>query len=76
VRSLPDILAKFALSVAFILVIYKNYKRYGSKCWTMLLSDGIQYASLVILSNVICAIVIISEFSPLHTQPFLLFDCK
>jgi hypothetical protein len=76
IRSTPDILIKLTLSAAFVYIIHKNYKRYGSKCWTMLRRDGIQYASLVILSNLTCAILVICKVSPLYIPAFFLLDCK
>ncbi|KAI8049210.1 hypothetical protein BDF22DRAFT_699967 [Syncephalis plumigaleata] len=53
-RLLIDAPPNLVFSVAFSLVIYRQYKRYGDRCWRRLAKEGISTMLLVILSNLIC----------------------
>ncbi|KAI9594903.1 hypothetical protein BDF19DRAFT_442756 [Syncephalis fuscata] len=55
-RLLIDAPPNLVFSAAFSLVIYRQYKKFGDRCWKQLAKEGISTMLLVILSNVICMI--------------------
>ncbi|KAI8048638.1 hypothetical protein BDF22DRAFT_701870 [Syncephalis plumigaleata] len=56
VRLAVDIPANIVFSISFIIVIYRQYKRYGDQCWKKLAREGVITMMLVIISSIICAI--------------------
>ncbi|KAI9597276.1 hypothetical protein BDF19DRAFT_436409 [Syncephalis fuscata] len=45
------------LSIAFLIVVYRKYQRYGDKCWQMLMREGTVTMLLVLVSNFLCMIL-------------------
>ncbi|RKP27048.1 hypothetical protein SYNPS1DRAFT_27288 [Syncephalis pseudoplumigaleata] len=48
--------ANTVLSVAFLIVVYRKYRRYGEKCWRLLVREGTVTMLLVLGSNFLCMI--------------------
>ncbi|KAI9594904.1 hypothetical protein BDF19DRAFT_465784 [Syncephalis fuscata] len=60
-RLLIDLPPNAVFSVAFLAVIYQQYRRFGDRCWKRLTHDGITTMLLVILSNLTCVIFNLSD---------------
>ncbi|RKP05360.1 hypothetical protein THASP1DRAFT_26127 [Thamnocephalis sphaerospora] len=57
-------------SIAFLAVVYRQYRQFGSAAWARLVSDGIRTMGIVVLSNTICMLCIVFEvagFSQIET---------
>ncbi|RKP05294.1 hypothetical protein THASP1DRAFT_26183 [Thamnocephalis sphaerospora] len=61
-------------SIAFLLVVYRQYRQFGSAAWARLMRDGIQTMCLVVFSNVVC--MAIAAFEPLgsFSEMFVIID--
>ncbi|RKP05185.1 hypothetical protein THASP1DRAFT_32974 [Thamnocephalis sphaerospora] len=54
-----DFYANLALSACFMLAVWREYRYRGSPLYSALLRDGIGYALGAIISNILCAIIIL-----------------
>ncbi|RKP07287.1 hypothetical protein THASP1DRAFT_30888 [Thamnocephalis sphaerospora] len=61
-------------SVAFILVVYRQYRLFGSAAWARLVRDGIRTMCLIVFSNLICMLCIVFEAAGLFSEAFFLID--
>ncbi|KAI8048985.1 hypothetical protein BDF22DRAFT_778775 [Syncephalis plumigaleata] len=61
-------------SAAFLVVIYRQYKQFGSIAWEKLMSDGMQIMFLIILSNTICMMCALLEVAGIFSVVFFVFD--
>ncbi|RKP08771.1 hypothetical protein THASP1DRAFT_29438 [Thamnocephalis sphaerospora] len=61
-------------SIAFLLVVYRQYRQFGSSAWARLMRDGIQTMCLVVFSNAVC--MAIAAFEPFgsSSEMFVLVD--
>ncbi|RKP10610.1 hypothetical protein THASP1DRAFT_27623 [Thamnocephalis sphaerospora] len=62
------------LSVAFILVVYRQYRQFGSAAWARLVHDGIQIMCLIVVSNLVCMIFAAVELIGLLSEFFFVLD--
>ncbi|KAI9596859.1 hypothetical protein BDF19DRAFT_324506 [Syncephalis fuscata] len=61
-------------SAIFSYVAYKQYRNFGSDAWKRLAKDGIQTMCLVILCNLVCGTLIISEVLKKFAENLFVFD--
>jgi hypothetical protein len=61
-------------SVAFLMVIFRQYKRLGDGCWKKLAHDGMATIMLIVLSNTLCMIGNILSMLGHFTDMLYLFD--
>jgi hypothetical protein len=59
------------LSVAFLLVVYRKYRRYGGQCWKVLVREGIFIMLLILGSDFLC--MICNVFSVLGSSSVVLY---
>ncbi|RKP07538.1 hypothetical protein THASP1DRAFT_24324 [Thamnocephalis sphaerospora] len=52
VKIAMDAPINLAFSIAFILVVYRQYRQYGSAAWGRLVRNGIQTMCFVVLANI------------------------
>ncbi|KAI8055191.1 hypothetical protein BDF22DRAFT_675820 [Syncephalis plumigaleata] len=62
------------LSAVFIRVIHHQYRTFGSEAWGRLLRDGIQTACLVVICNVFCTIILLTQAFGGCTNFIYMFD--
>ncbi|RKP08309.1 hypothetical protein THASP1DRAFT_29883 [Thamnocephalis sphaerospora] len=62
------------LSVAFIMVVHKQYQRFGSAAWAQLVRNGTQTMCAIVLANFICMFSVAFEVFGLFSEMFLAFD--
>ncbi|RKP06726.1 hypothetical protein THASP1DRAFT_31466 [Thamnocephalis sphaerospora] len=61
-------------SVAFIIVVYRQYHLFGSAAWARLVRDGIQTMCIIVLSNIVCMLCIAFEVANLFSEQFFTLD--
>ncbi|RKP07859.1 hypothetical protein THASP1DRAFT_30331 [Thamnocephalis sphaerospora] len=61
-------------SIAFITVVYQQYRRFGSAAWAQLVRNGIQTMCTIALANLICMICVSFEVLGLYSEMFFAFD--
>ncbi|RKP05157.1 hypothetical protein THASP1DRAFT_26300 [Thamnocephalis sphaerospora] len=61
-------------SAAFIVVIYRQYRRFGSSAWARLMRNGIQTMCLIVLSNVVCMLGVAFNLAGLFSELFFALD--
>ncbi|RKP06727.1 hypothetical protein THASP1DRAFT_25014 [Thamnocephalis sphaerospora] len=61
-------------SVAFIIVVYRQYHLFGSAAWARLVRDGIQTMCIIVLSNLVCMLCVVFEAAGPFSQLFFVFD--
>ncbi|KAI9598072.1 hypothetical protein BDF19DRAFT_494121 [Syncephalis fuscata] len=57
IRLSLDLPPNIAFSAVFLMVIYRQYKRYKEACWKKLVKDGVITMLLIIASNIACFII-------------------
>ncbi|RKP07055.1 hypothetical protein THASP1DRAFT_31124 [Thamnocephalis sphaerospora] len=61
-------------SGAFVLVVYEQYRRYGSAAWERLVRTGTQTMCAIALSNIICMTCVALEVLGMFSEFFFLVD--
>ncbi|RKP07288.1 hypothetical protein THASP1DRAFT_30889 [Thamnocephalis sphaerospora] len=61
-------------SVAFITVVYRQYRLFGTAAWKELVRDGIQTMCIIVLSNIVCMLCIAFEVAGLFSEFFFIYD--
>ncbi|RKP10274.1 hypothetical protein THASP1DRAFT_27958 [Thamnocephalis sphaerospora] len=74
IKLAMDLPINLVFSTAFLTVVYRQYRIYGSKAWVRLIRNGIQTMCLVVLSNLICMFGVAFEFAGLFSQFFFILD--
>ncbi|KAI8058227.1 hypothetical protein BDF22DRAFT_664553 [Syncephalis plumigaleata] len=70
-RSCIDVFINGVFSCIFLRAAIKQYQAFGSNCWSKLKSDGLFYMLCVAVSNVVCAVIIVSQlFGPISETVF------
>ncbi|RKP08410.1 hypothetical protein THASP1DRAFT_29789 [Thamnocephalis sphaerospora] len=61
-------------SGAFIMVVYRQYRRYGSAAWARLVRNGTQTICAIVITNFICMFCVAFEALGTHSEMFILLD--
>ncbi|KAI9591516.1 hypothetical protein BDF19DRAFT_454672 [Syncephalis fuscata] len=57
-----DVSLNIVFSAAFINVVYRHYRLFGSEAWKQLTEDGVRTMCLIILSNIVCLFIVTFKF--------------
>ncbi|RKP10732.1 hypothetical protein THASP1DRAFT_27487 [Thamnocephalis sphaerospora] len=63
-----------AFSVAFIMVVYRQYRQFGSEAWGRLVRNGIQTMCAIVLSNFFCMLCAAFELGDYLSEMFFVLD--
>ncbi|RKP07307.1 hypothetical protein THASP1DRAFT_30880 [Thamnocephalis sphaerospora] len=74
VKLAMDLPINIVFSVAFIMVVYRQYRRFGSSAWEHLMRNGIQTMCLVVFSNIFCTFAGAFELFQMLSEFFFIFD--
>ncbi|RKP06940.1 hypothetical protein THASP1DRAFT_24823 [Thamnocephalis sphaerospora] len=74
VKFATDAPINAASSVAFLIVVYRQYRQYGSGAWARLVRNGIQTMCLIVLSNLLCMLCAALEVLGLFSEMFIIMD--
>ncbi|RKP06993.1 hypothetical protein THASP1DRAFT_24781 [Thamnocephalis sphaerospora] len=61
-------------SVAFLIVVYRQYRLFGSGAWARLVRNGIQTMGFIVLFNFVCMFAAATEVLGLFSQMFFVMD--
>ncbi|RKP05305.1 hypothetical protein THASP1DRAFT_32860 [Thamnocephalis sphaerospora] len=74
VKLAMDLPINMVFSIAFLAVVYRQYRRYGLTAWARLVRNGIQTMCLVVLSNLICTFGVAFEVAGMLSEFFFILD--
>ncbi|RKP06918.1 hypothetical protein THASP1DRAFT_21994 [Thamnocephalis sphaerospora] len=74
VKFAMDMPINILFSVAFISVVYRQYRQFGTAAWARLVRNGIRTMCLIVISNFVCMICAAFEVLSLLSQMFMLID--
>ncbi|RKP10275.1 hypothetical protein THASP1DRAFT_27959 [Thamnocephalis sphaerospora] len=74
IKLAMDLPINLVFSTAFLTVVYRQYRMYGSKAWARLVRNGIQTMCLVVLSNLICMFGVAFKVVGVYSQFFFIVD--
>ncbi|RKP06939.1 hypothetical protein THASP1DRAFT_31247 [Thamnocephalis sphaerospora] len=74
VKFATDAPINAVFSTAFLLVVYRQYRQFGSGAWARLVRNGIQTMCLVVLSNFVCMLCAALEVLGLFSEMFIVLD--
>ncbi|RKP07825.1 hypothetical protein THASP1DRAFT_30359 [Thamnocephalis sphaerospora] len=69
-----DLPANVVFSAAFLVVVYRQYRIFGSAVWGRLVRNGIQNMCLIVFSNFICIFCAAFEVGGAFAQTFITVD--
>jgi len=61
-------------SILLLLVVYRQYRQFGSGAWKRLMRDGIQTMCLILLTNIVCTLLVTFEVIGLASDLFFVVD--
>ncbi|KAI9591327.1 hypothetical protein BDF19DRAFT_468919 [Syncephalis fuscata] len=73
-RVITDAPINIGFSFAFILVIYRQYKRFGAACWKELAQTGMITSMLIVASNILCMLANAASVLGHYTDMIYLAD--
>ncbi|RKP04885.1 hypothetical protein THASP1DRAFT_33298 [Thamnocephalis sphaerospora] len=74
VKFATDAPINTVFSLAFLIVVYRQYRQFGSGAWARLVRNGIQTMCLIVLSNFICMLCAALEVLGLFSEMFIVLD--
>ncbi|RKP07608.1 hypothetical protein THASP1DRAFT_24269 [Thamnocephalis sphaerospora] len=69
-----DMPINLVFSIAFLMVVYQQYRQFGSAAWKQLVHNGIQTMCLIVFSNIICMFCVAFEVIGIFSEFFFIFD--
>jgi hypothetical protein len=75
VKILVDAPINVVFSIAFIVVVYQQYKEFGSEAWGRLTREGIQTMCMVVAANLLCMLCAAFEVFGVFSELLFILDC-
>ncbi|RKP07609.1 hypothetical protein THASP1DRAFT_30576 [Thamnocephalis sphaerospora] len=69
-----DMPINLVFSISFLVVVYQQYRQFGSAAWKRLIRNGIQTMCFIVLSNMICMLCVAFEVFGMFSEFFFIFD--